>query len=159
MFDSILWATDGSPGADQSLGRVRELCERYGSSLRIVHVVHQLGCQNLPGPNVLADENRVIAKLKAQTSSLRRHGINASLHVIRGATGSPARHIADMARATDAELIVLGVRGRSPVEAVLSGSVTCRLLATAPCPVLVVPAPRRVDVRPAGNIHPAVATG
>jgi nucleotide-binding universal stress UspA family protein len=140
MFNTILWATDGSPCSDDALGTVRRLCERYGSSLRIVHVVQQFGGEHFTGPDLIPDEDRVIAKLKAQTSALRRHGIDASLHVIRGAVGSPAGHIVDMVRMVAADLIVVGVRGRSALESVLLGSVTLRLLTIAQCPVLVVPA-------------------
>jgi nucleotide-binding universal stress UspA family protein len=162
MFDTILWATDGSPCSDHALGTVRQLCEHYGSSLRVVHVAQTLGGGHLPGPNVIPDEDRVIAKLKAQTSSLRRHGINASLHVIRGAIGQPAGHIIDTAGAVDADLIVAGVRGRSPLQSVLLGSVTRRLLMIAPCPVLVVPASVPASRRAAGHrggaTHPAAVT-
>jgi nucleotide-binding universal stress UspA family protein len=161
MFDTILWATDGSPCADHSLRTVRELCDRYGSSLRIVHVVRQFGGGHLPGLTVIPDEVRVIAKLKAQTSSLRRHGVNASLHVIRGAVGQPAGHIADTARAVDADVIVIGVRCRFPLESVRLGSVARRLPAIAPCPVLVVPAfvpcRRRVAGHRGGETQPAAA--
>ena len=134
MFNTILWATDGSSCSDDALGIVRGLCERSGSTLRVVHVVQQLGGEHF----LIPDEDRVIAKLKAQTSALRRHGIDASLHVIRGAVGSPAGHIADTARAVDADLIVVGVRGRSALASVLLGSVTLRLLTIARCPVLVI---------------------
>jgi nucleotide-binding universal stress UspA family protein len=159
MFDTILWATDGSPCCDHALGAVRGLCEHYGSSLWVVHVVQKLGGEHLPGPTVIPDEGRVIAKLKAQTSSLRRHEINASLHVIRGALGQPAYHIVDIAHAVNADLIVVGVRGRSPLESMRLGSVTQRLLAIAPCPVLVmpasVPASRRSASHPASGTHRA----
>ena len=162
MFNTILWATDGSPCSDDALGTVRQLCERYASSLRIVHVVQQLGGAHITGPDLIPNEDRVIAKLKAQTSALRRHEIDASLHVIRGAFGSPAGHIADTARAVDADLIVVGVRGRSALESVLLGSVTLRLLTIARCPVLVVPASaagtRRTATHRAGGVRRTAVT-
>lgn len=145
MFDTILLATDGSPAADGALRCVRALCERHGSRLCIVHVVRRLGARYLPAAQPY--EDRVIAKLKAQTRALRRHGINASLHVIRDAPGSPARHIADTARLVDADLLIVTGRGRSPLRGAVSGSVTQRLLAIAPCPVLVIPAERRTGGR------------
>ena len=163
MFNTILWATDGSSCSDDALGTVRQLCERYGSSLRIVHVVQQLGGEHFNGPDVIPDEGRVIAKLKAQTSGLRRHEIDASLHVIRGAVGQPAGHIAEMARVVDADLIVVGAHGRSALASLLLGSVTLRLLTIAQCPVLVVPASvrdtrRSATHRAAGVPRAAVMT-
>jgi nucleotide-binding universal stress UspA family protein len=138
MFDTIVWATDGSVRDDRSLPFVREICGRYGASLRIVHVVERLPGPPWPGADVHAREDRVVAKLKARTSALRRRGMSASLHVVRGSLGQTADHIAEIAEIGDARLIVAGARGRSAWGAMI-GSVTQRLLAVAPCPVLVIP--------------------
>jgi nucleotide-binding universal stress UspA family protein len=140
MFDTILWATDGSSCADHALGRVCAICERYCSTLRVVHVVQRHGGRRRPAVPGGTLEDRVIAKLKAQTSALRGHGINASLHVIRGAAGSPACHILEIARTVDADLVIVSSRGRSPLHAGLTGSVTQQLITEAACPVLVLPA-------------------
>ena len=131
MFDTIVWATDGSARSDAAFGYVRDACERHGSSLRIVHVARPLA----------GGGDREIAKLKAMTSSLRRHGVRASLHVVRGAIGSAAPHIAEVARMADAGLVIVTSRGRSPLLGAVAGSVTQRLLAEAPCPVLILPPP------------------
>jgi len=131
-FGTVVWATDGGPLGDDAYGYVRELCERHGSALRIVHVARPLRG---------GDTDRRIAKLKAMTSSLRRHGVNASLHVVRGAVGTPAHHIADVARMADADLLLVATRGRSPLAGAIGGSVTQRLLCEAPCPVLILTAP------------------
>jgi nucleotide-binding universal stress UspA family protein len=139
MFDTIVWASDGSARDDRSLPVVREICARYGASLRIVHVVERLPGPPWPGVDVHACEDRVVAKLKARTSALRRRGIDASLHVVRGSIGQPADHIAEIAAAGDAQLIIAGARGRPAWEGAMLGSVTQRLLAVASCPVLVIP--------------------
>lgn len=52
--------------------------------------------------------------------------------------GEPAEEIADMARLEQVDLIVMGSRGLSPLKEILLGSVSNRVLQTAPCPVLVV---------------------
>jgi nucleotide-binding universal stress UspA family protein len=146
MFSMIVWATDGSVASLGGSRFVRDACERYGSRLRIVHIAPTL-CTR-------ADERR-IARLKALTSSLRRHGIDASLHVVRSAIGSPAPHIAQVARMSQAGLLIVGTRGRSSVMSAVAGSVAQRLLAEAPCPVLVLPGAsvaaggRRAAVTPA----------
>ena len=87
------------------------------------------------------NEDRTLAKLRAQTSALRRHGFDASLHLIRGAAGQPARQIAATAAQVGADLVIVGTRGRSPAAGALLGSVTQRLLHISTCPVLVVPSP------------------
>jgi nucleotide-binding universal stress UspA family protein len=139
MFDTIVWASDGSVRDDQSLPVVRDLCRRYTSSLRIVHVVERVPAASCPGLDVHGYEEQTVAKLKARTAALRRRGIAASLHVVRGSLGQTADHIADVAAAGDAQLIIAGARGRSAWEGAMLGSVTQQLLAVAPCPVLVIP--------------------
>ena len=47
-----------------------------------------------------------------------------------------------VAAAEDADLLVLGTRGRSKFAGLLLGSVNVRRAAVAPCPVLLVKAPR-----------------
>ena len=47
--------------------------------------------------------------------------------------------MADFARDTGADVVVVGNRGYGPVAAVFLGSFTFRLLQIAPCPVLVIP--------------------
>jgi nucleotide-binding universal stress UspA family protein len=47
--------------------------------------------------------------------------------------------IAELARRSQADMIVMGTRGRGQVAGLLLGSVTQRLLHLAPCPVLAVP--------------------
>ena len=47
--------------------------------------------------------------------------------------------IADFARRSQADVIVMGTRGRGQVAGLLLGSVTQRLLHLAHCPVLAVP--------------------
>jgi nucleotide-binding universal stress UspA family protein len=64
MFDTIVWASDGSVRGDRSLPVVREICARYADSLRIVHVVERLPGRPLLGVDVHACEDRVVAKLK-----------------------------------------------------------------------------------------------
>jgi nucleotide-binding universal stress UspA family protein len=56
--------------------------------------------------------------------------------IVRG--GEPADQIIRVADEIEADLIVIGGRGKGAVEAILLGSVAYRVLHHAPCPVLVV---------------------
>ena len=58
----------------------------------------------------------------------------------RVARGSPAKTIANEARETDADLIVVGTHGRTGLARMLLGSTAEALLRKAPCQVLVVKA-------------------
>jgi nucleotide-binding universal stress UspA family protein len=54
------------------------------------------------------------------------------------ATGKTADTLLEQCKSSACDLIVLGTRGHSSVSGILLGSVTQKILAKAPCPVLVV---------------------
>jgi len=65
------------------------------------------------------------------------HGLgDAERRVI---VGFPAERLADLADDEDAELIVVGSRGRGRFKAAFLGSVSNSLVGVARCPVLIVP--------------------
>jgi nucleotide-binding universal stress UspA family protein len=57
----------------------------------------------------------------------------------RVVSGFPAERLADLADEENAELIVVGSRGRGAFKAAFLGSVSTSLIGVARCPVLVVP--------------------
>jgi nucleotide-binding universal stress UspA family protein len=70
---------------------------------------------------------RVAEELREMTSNVDT--------IVRG--GAPADQIIRAADELEADLIVVGGRGKGAVEAILLGSVAYRVLHHAPCPVLV----------------------
>ena len=60
-------------------------------------------------------------------------------HELRRAMGPDvAEQIVNVARETGAELVVIGIRHRTPVGKMIMGSVAQQVLLDAPCPVLAV---------------------
>jgi len=82
---------------------------------------------------------------------LQERGLTAG---VRHIVGEPAASLSDMAARTDASpLMVVTARVETRRERVLRGSVTSRLIAVCPCPVLVVPsALSSTEVRPGAQI-------
>jgi nucleotide-binding universal stress UspA family protein len=140
MFKKIVWATDGSEAADRALPFATELATGEGRSLVAVHSKERFVGGRGGGYPVLADEDELEAKIRAQVDQLREEGIDATFQLVSGAAGHTAHLVADVAREARADVIVVGTRGHAPVAGLLLGSVTQRLLHIAPCPVLAVPA-------------------
>lgn len=138
MFRRIVWATDGSRAADQALPMVKALAGESDASVVVVH------CRELTMPEkgggampVHANEDELVSKIEYQVGEL---GEGTELRIGQSMVGGAAHMIARMAEEDDADLIVAGTRGRTPLGGLLLGSVTQRLLHLASCPVLVVPA-------------------
>jgi nucleotide-binding universal stress UspA family protein len=146
MFRTIIWATDGSDSADRALPTALEFAAGTNGELLVVHADEQLGGRAGAAP-VIADEVDVQSELASKVNELVESGVDATLRVVHGINKDPADLIADVAREADADVIVVGTRGRGRIAGMLLGSVTQRLLHVAPCPVLAVPAKVAVPTR------------
>jgi nucleotide-binding universal stress UspA family protein len=142
MYKTIVWATDGSESADKALPQAKALAQQDGAELVIVHAVEVFAGSRAAGVHLYADEEELKEKLEQLVSGLRTDGIDARLRVVNSVGIQPAHTIADVARETAADLIVVGTRGHTALAGVLLGSVTQRLLHVAPCAVLAVPPER-----------------
>lgn len=79
------------------------------------------------------------AQLAEVKSELGLHGVEHDVRqLVRGM--DPAEDLVNVATEVDAELIVIGLRRRSPVGKLILGSNAQRVLLDAPCPVLAVKA-------------------
>ena len=138
MFETIVWATDGSGAADRALPIAKELAEQSHGELVVVHV-KELMIGRAAGYPVFADDEEIEARIREQFAELKQAGLDARLEVVTEAGSQPAHAIADLAEAAGADVIVVGTRGHGPVAGLLLGSVTQRLLHIAHCPVLAIP--------------------
>jgi nucleotide-binding universal stress UspA family protein len=138
MFKVIIWATDGSSGAEQALPLAKGLAQVNGARLVVVHV-NEFVAGRGGSYAVNADENKVKAAIQKHVEDLKQKGLDATLAAARVSMGGAAHVIAEIADKEGADLIVAGTRGHGPLSGLLLGSVTQRLLQIAHCPVLVVP--------------------
>jgi nucleotide-binding universal stress UspA family protein len=140
MFSKIIWATDGSAGADHALGYARDLARAYHAELVVVHGEEMSAGRSSIGYTRRVDEEDLEAKIKRQVAQLADSGITVSVKVIEGHAAA-ATLIAEVAGDIGADLVVVGTRGHTPLAGLLVGSVTDRLLHISSCPVLAVPPP------------------
>ncbi len=138
MFDTIVWASDGSENADRALEVAKTLAHDHDASIVVVHIVQHYAAKT--GLAVYPDEDRVKVKLEQAVEQLSKDGFKPSLRIVDHVGPQPASEIADIAREVGAGLIVTGTRGHGLIEGLLLGSVVLRLLHIAPCPVVAVPA-------------------
>ena len=136
MYETVVWATDASPIADDALSEALRVLEPDGRLIAF-HCDERFAGGRAGGLHVLADEDDRRAKLQAQVDELQERGIDATLVVV-ATHHNAAVEIARFADEHDAEAIVCGSRGQGAVAGTLTGSVAMRLPHFAVCPVIVV---------------------
>jgi nucleotide-binding universal stress UspA family protein len=139
----ILVATDGSSGADRAVDVAARLAKAMDAKLLIVTI----------GGNLSADGTRQLSRaegnigdaleslssqiLAAAKDRARQHGISDI--DIQAGWGDAAEQIIELAKRSNADVIVLGRRGRGRLTGLLLGSVSQKVVTLAPCIVAVVP--------------------
>ena len=130
----ILLATDGSEGADLAASRAVELAQRTDSELHLVHV----GCAPvflMGEPGAIAYNGMLYEQIEGECRELLR---KLSWRV-KVAGGEVDLEIVGLAKKLEADLIVMGCRGRGGIRRAVGGSASDAVIRRAPCPVLVVP--------------------
>jgi nucleotide-binding universal stress UspA family protein len=145
MFETIVWATDGSELADGALEHVKRLAQIHGSRIVAVHA-NELLSGRFGGAPLLADEPEAREKIARQVTQLQEAEFEAHLEVRTG-THDVATLIAQASADVDAGLIVVGAHGHGGLTATLLGSVARALCHTAHRPVLVIPPARTAETK------------
>ncbi|MEO1373567.1 MAG: universal stress protein [Cyanobacteria bacterium J06635_10] len=155
MFNRILVAIDNSFRSQQVFDEAVFLAKATDSNLMLLHILSPLDEQYIDPlflqPSILYPElqgnnskaandweklkNNRLNWLRWLCEEATRLGINAEFSQN---VGEPSRIICDMARNWQADLIVIGRRGRRGINELLMGSVSNYVLHHAPCSVLTV---------------------
>jgi nucleotide-binding universal stress UspA family protein len=140
---NLVVAVDFTPTSERVLEVARELVERDGGRILLLHVAepdpdfvgYEAGPQGVR--DQVADEFRTQRKtLQEMGELLRSAGIETTTLVVRGAI---ADTILDQATRYEASYIVVGSHGRGAVYGLLIGSVSEAVIRRSPVPVVVVP--------------------
>jgi len=137
---NIVIATDGSPSAKDAVGVGIELAAEQGAAVTFVHVLPadeflvaaRMG--HVPKAHRVDMDESEIALHEAGDEA-EAAGIEYTLERISGDTVDEIVAVADSA---DADLIVIGSRGRGPITSTLLGSVSKGVLGESRRSVLVV---------------------
>jgi len=136
-LDRILLATDGSEYSRRAAVRAMDFAESYGTDLMAISIVEISSEVYSIAPEVVekqvGEAEEYLAGIGKQASS---RGIKFQGFVRD--SESPYDIITEIAQVEQAGLIVMGSHGRTGLTRILMGSTVERVIAQAPCPVLVV---------------------
>jgi nucleotide-binding universal stress UspA family protein len=138
---TIVLALDGTEGSRGPVRYATDLARERDARIVVVHVKELIGGRGA-GP-LHADEDDRAGDVRRQVADLKASGFAVELQRCSTMRG-PAHAIADVARNSGAEMIVVGGTTHGAFTGALTGSTPQALLHTAPCPVLVAPATEAV---------------
>ncbi|WP_027368624.1 universal stress protein [Desulfocurvibacter africanus] len=136
----ILAAIDQSAYAEKVLAKAIDLAKREEAELTILSVVEPnfADAAEIGAQQVIFEQFRKNAEdlVNQAQQKAKNQGVAAKTLVLEGT--SVASRIVQHAEQHGVDLIVMGHKGRSAIERFLVGSVASRVVAYAPCSVLVV---------------------
>jgi nucleotide-binding universal stress UspA family protein len=164
----VVAACDCSPLGDRAVAEALRLC--VGHAAAALHVI-TVGVEGpsgilLPGPEVrlLSNEDaqeltrshvaRIVDTLVAAGSAPALDKV-----AVYVTTGIPSERIVSLAKAVDADLIVLGTHGRQGLGRMLLGSVAEEVVRRAPCGVFVIRPRDFLDGERLPEVEPALKPG
>ena len=140
----ILVAIDGSEIADRALEAACRLAQLSAAEIILVNVERGFPADDVEPLNIsqtptidevlYASSEKLLARAAAKAKTLDVTNIRT-----HSGLGDPAGCILDLATEEKPDLIVVGRRGRGQLAGLLMGSVSQKLVSSAPCQVLVVP--------------------
>jgi nucleotide-binding universal stress UspA family protein len=147
-FRRILCPIDFSETSIRALTYATAFASWYEAQLDVLHVVPAFDSGLVPAMSDRFEDGRpypvsydeVISEITRAISAAGATGVNLKALAQEGRAHET---IVSRAQAQPADLLVMGTHGRSGFTRLLLGSVTEKVLRTAPCPVLTVPAAAR----------------
>jgi nucleotide-binding universal stress UspA family protein len=157
MYQKILVGLDNTDLSQHLFNEAIALAKLTGGTLQLLHVIEPFELEQLHSIKMTdlfgIDSEKMLSDCRImQEESEKRLNLfsdrAAALKVNAESTqsvGDPGRTICEVARQWDADLIVVGRRGRSGLTEMVLGSVSNYVLHHAPCSVLTIQSPVRAD--------------
>jgi len=130
-LNRILFCTDFSENSRRALSYATSLAERYNAELTLLHVMEEI----LSSTNIEAAKAEAIEQLNKliPPKDLQASKVKTTVRV-----GKAYKQIIGLAVETQADIVIMAVRGRDALDLAVFGSTTYRVLQLGPCPVLAV---------------------
>jgi len=142
MFEKILVATGGSPWSNNAVGTAVQLAAELKREVLIAHILEddpQYGQPDLdPTEPQVKEQMEATGRsiLQQATKRAEQAGVTYTAHLVWG--GIPEQ-LVQIARTEGCNLVIMGTRHLSGDKRLMTGRICNAVLATSPCPVLIVP--------------------
>jgi nucleotide-binding universal stress UspA family protein len=137
MYDKVLAAIDHSEVSERVLAAARDLALLSNGEVWVLHLREREVMPRL-GLVPVESEDDAESAAKSAADSLIQAGVRAHAVVRETVFGYAAREIIDDAREHQADVIVMGSRGRGDLAGLVLGSTAHKVIHLADRPVLVV---------------------
>ena len=127
----IVLCTDFSGHAHRASEYAVSMAREYGAELTLLHVL-----ETFPSATDVENATTEVLKQLDQTLPSDRRGVCNIRSMVR--IGKPHQQIIQLALETEADLVIVGVRGRGSLDTALFGSTAYRVIQLGSCPVLAV---------------------
>lgn len=152
----IVAATDGSDTADRAIDFAADLASKFSVDLVLTHVISASSTLAPAGPGLAHPASDLRAPTRVENTSLSEVFTDAANDILAKATGraeargarrthtevragEPAEMILSVAKEHEADVIVLGKRGRGRLAGLLLGSISQKVMMLARCAVIIIP--------------------
>ena len=135
-LSKILVAVDGSEYSDKAFEYAASLMHDHKQELLIVHIIENFGNIGYSNFNQLKQDSQTI--LQKYRTNAERKGLKSSIKIIEDQGNSPAEKILDIAETEKADIIIVGTKGRKPLEQFLLGSTSYKVAHYSKCTVIIV---------------------
>ncbi len=131
QLKKIIFCTDFSEHSDRALQYALSLAMEYNAELTLLHVLESVPAKE----DVEAKSAKILRELQRLIPNDAGNWCKIKPAV---RAGKAYQEINLLATETEADLVILGVRGRNALDLALFGSTTHRVIQVGPCPVLAV---------------------
>ncbi|HET6513745.1 MAG TPA: universal stress protein [Thermodesulfovibrionales bacterium] len=143
-LEKVLLATDGSAFSEGAIREAISFAKKCSSKLYAMSVMETNPEYETTSVNVFEkEESEALARLASIKARAAEEGLACETILHEGV--EPYQAIVDEAAEKRVDMIVIGRRGRSGLLKVLMGEVASKVIAHAPCKVLVVPRAARIE--------------
>jgi nucleotide-binding universal stress UspA family protein len=137
MYDKLLVAVDSSDAAEKVIDAAREMASLSNGEVWVLHLL-EMELMGRAGFFPIESETEARSVVERAAQTLDDAGIKTHYEVRDTIHGQAGREIAAAARAHDADIIVMGSRGRSDLTSLVFGSTAHKVIHLSDRPVLVV---------------------